>query len=186
VSTLRAQRGVVVGKPEERKVLLDLYNAHGELRDPKDPTNPRKIQSGITAEHYPVELDLGAAYKQSMEARQLNDLTLGELEAEIRALRAKGVYPSAALMEEHQRIASAVACVAFVLIGIPLGIKTSRRETSIGIAISLGLAAAYYFAIVLANALRNKPHLYPELILWLPNLLFEGIGLWLLWRLSRV
>ena len=186
VQSLRAQRGIVTGKPAERKVLLDLYHVRGEIRDAKDPTDLRKIRPGITAEHYPVELDLGAVYNQTMATRQLNDLQFMELFAEIENLRAKGVYPSAALMEAHQRVAAAVACVAFVLIGIPLGIKTSRRETSIGIAISLGLAVAYYFAIVLANALRNKPHLFPELVLWLPNLLFEVLGLWLLWRLSRV
>jgi lipopolysaccharide export system permease protein len=185
-SSLRAQRGIVTGKPAERKVLLDLYNVRGEVRDAKDPTDPRKIRPGITAEHYPVELDLGAVYNQTLLTRQLNDLQMPELMTEIRNLRAKGLYPSAALMEAHQRVAAAVACVAFVLIGIPLGIKTSRRETSIGIAISLGLAVAYYFAIVLANALRNKPHLFPEAILWTPNLVFELLGLWLLWRLSRV
>jgi len=186
VSSLRAQRGVIVGKPSERKVLLDLYHVRGEIRDSKDPSDPRKIRPGITAEHYPVELDLGAVYNQSITTRQLNDLSLAELFAEIRNLRAQGVYPSAAFMEAHQRVAAAVACVAFVLIGIPLGIKTSRRETSIGIAISLGLAVTYYFMMVLANALRNKPYLYPEVVLWMPNLTFELLGLWLLWRLSRV
>ncbi len=186
VSSLRAQRGVIAGKPSERKVLLDLYYVRGEIRDSKDPSDPRKIRPGITAEHYPVELDLGAVYNQSITTRQLNDLSLAELFAEIRNLRAQGVYPSAAFMEAHQRVAAAVACVAFVLIGIPLGIKTSRRETSIGIAISLGLAVTYYFMMVLANALRNKPYLYPEVVLWMPNLTFELLGLWLLWRLSRV
>jgi len=185
VSSLRAQRGIITGKPAERKVLLDLYQVRGELRDPKDPTDPRKIRPGITAEHYPVELDLGAVYQQTMSSRQLNDLQMLELMAEIRNLRSKGLYPSAAWMEAHQRVAAAVACVAFALIGIPLGIKTSRRETSIGIAISLGLAVAYYFVMVLANALRNKPHLFPEAILWIPNLFLELIGLWWLWRLSR-
>lgn len=186
ISSLRAQRGIVIGKPQERKVLLDLYHVRGEVRDSKDPTNLRKIRPGITAEHYPLELDLGAVYQQTLTTRQLNDLQMPELVAEIRNLRAKGLFPSAALMEAHHRVAAAVACVAFVLIGIPLGIKTSRRETSIGIAISLGLSVLYYFAMVLANALRNKPHLFPEAILWTPNLVFELLGLWLLWRLSRL
>jgi len=185
-SSLRAQRGIITGKPAERKVLLELYHVRGEIRDPKDPTDPRKIRPGITAEHYPVELDLGAVYQQTMTSRGVQELQMPELLAEIRHLQAKGLYPSVALMEAHQRVAGAVACVAFVLIGIPLGIKTSRRETSIPIAISLALSVAYYFTMVLANALRNKPHLFPEAILWMPNLVFELLGLWLLWRLSRV
>ena len=69
VSSLRAQRGIVTGKPEGRKVLLDLYQVRGEVRDVKDPTDLRKIRPGITAEHYPVELDLGAVYNQSAATR---------------------------------------------------------------------------------------------------------------------
>jgi lipopolysaccharide export system permease protein len=78
-----------------------------------------------------------------------------------------------------------VACVSFVLIGIPLGLKTSRRETSVGIAVSLALAFAYYFLVIVANACKDRPQLFPEAILWSPNLVFELIGLWLLWRVSR-
>jgi lipopolysaccharide export system permease protein len=109
-----------------------------------------------------------------------------ELIEQSESLRGQGIYPAAALMEAHQRVAMAVACVAFTLIGIPLGVKTSRRETSIGVAISLGLALIYYFTMVLANVLRNRPYLYPEAIMWLPSFGFEMLGLWLLWRVSRV
>ena len=83
-------------------------------------------------------------------------------------------------------MASAIACIAFTLIAIPLGIKTNRRETSIGISLSLGLALIWYLVLVLANTLRNRPQFYPEAILWTPKLIFELFGLWLLWRVSRV
>jgi lipopolysaccharide export system permease protein len=186
VSSLRAERGIVTAKPEEHKLLLDLYNVRGDLRDPKDPTNIRKIRPGTTARRYPIELDLSRALRQARAARQLGDLVFTELQEEIRGLRQRGIYPAAALMEAHQRVAGAVACLAFTLIGIPLGIKTHRRETSIGIAISLGLALAFYFVTVLANTLKGRPYLYPEAILWSPNLFFELLGLWLLWRVTRV
>ena len=186
VSSLRAEKGIVSAKPEERKLLLDLYNVRGDLRDPKEPTNIHKIRPGTTARRYPIELDLSRALRQARAARQLGDLVFPELREEIRGLRQRGIYPAAALMEAHQRVAGAVACLAFTLIGIPLGIKTSRRETSIGIAISLGLAIAFYFVTVLANTLKNRPYLYPEAILWSPDLFFELLGLWLLWRVTRV
>ena len=185
-ASLRAQSGTITGYPEARKLVLDLYNVQGDLRDPKDPTNIGKIHPGATVGRYPVELDFGNAFKQASVTRKLPDLLFTELLQEIRDLRSRGIHPARALMEMHQRIASAMACVAFTLLGIPLGIRASRRETSIGIALSLGLALLFYFMIVLANTLRNKPYLYPEAILWSPNLIFELVGLWLLWRVSKV
>lgn len=186
ISSLRARNGIVTPKPEARKLLLDLYDVRGDLRDPQDPTNIRKIRTDTTARRYPVELDLGMALRQAAAAKKIGDLEWPELLAEIGVLRGQGIYPAAALMEAHQRVAAAVACIAFTLVGIPLGLKTSRRETSIGIALSLGLALAFYLVVVLANTLKSYPHLYPEAILWLPNLGFQLIGLWLLWRVTRV
>jgi lipopolysaccharide export system permease protein len=185
-SSLRAKRGTVTGKPAEGKLILDLYDVIDDLRAQDDPTNLSKINPGATIQHYPVELDVSQAFRQARSARQLPDLVMPELIDKIARIRATGVYPAAALMEMHQRLAASVACIAFTLIGIPLGIKTSRRETSIGIALSLGLALVYYLMMVVANTLQSRVHLYPEAILWTPNLVFEVLGVWLLWRVSRV
>jgi lipopolysaccharide export system permease protein len=184
-SSMRAQKGIVSSKPEEHKLLLDLYNVRDAWHDTKEPTNVHKIRSDIIVERYPIEMDLSRALRQARATRQLGDLVFSELMDEIRELRAHGIYPAAALMEAHQRVAGAVACLAFTLLGIPLGIKTSRRETSIGIALSLGLALIFYFMTILANTLKGRPALFPEAILWSPNLLFEFLGLWLLWRVTR-
>lgn len=185
LSTLRAQKAVVTPHPEAGKLALDLYRVRGDLRDPADPTNVRKIRPGTTADRYPLELDIGRAMRRAPTSKDLRDMVSGELAAEIHSLRQRGIYPSAALIEAHWRVAGAVACLAFTMIGIPLGIRTSRRETSVGIAISLGLALSFYLVTVLANTLKNRPYLYPEAILWSPNLVFEILGLWLLWRVAR-
>jgi LPS export ABC transporter permease LptF len=186
VQTIRAQRGVVTADIPARLLKLDLQDVRGDLRDPADPLDVRKIRPGATAARYPLTLDFSAATKRARVTRKIRDLTLPELSEEIRALRAQNVYPAAALLEVHQRAAFAVACVAFTLIGIPLGIRTQRRETSVGIAVSLGLVLLYYCGIFVAQTLKYQPRSYPELIMWAPNIAFEIIGLALWWRVSRV
>jgi len=184
-SSFRARRGTVSVRRETNRLLLDLEDVRGDLRDPGDPLNPRKIRAGTTAQRYPVELDLGRILRKARTGKKLSDYTLPELVGEIRQLQARGLYPAAALVEAHQRATMAVACLSFTLIGIPLGVKTSRRETSIGIALSLALAFLFYFVVITANAVKDRPTLFPEAILWMPNLIFTGVGLALLWRLSR-
>jgi len=78
-----------------------------------------------------------------------------------------------------------MACVAFALIAMPLGITAQRKETSVGFAISLALAFGYFFFVVLAEMVRNDPGAFPYLLLWVPNILFIGIGSWLLLRLDH-
>ncbi|MDW8343079.1 MAG: LptF/LptG family permease, partial [Verrucomicrobiae bacterium] len=65
-------------------------------------------------------------------------------------------------------------------------IKTNRRETSVGIALSLGLAMLFYFVIITANAVKDRPALYPDAMVWAPNFIFELVGFGLLWRMNRM
>jgi lipopolysaccharide export system permease protein len=44
---------------------------------------------------------------------------------------------------------------------------------------------AYYAFVILGQALQDQPQWFPHIILWLPNLLFQGIGAFLLWRVNR-
>lgn len=71
-------------------------------------------------------------------------------------------------VEIHSRISLALACVCFVIVGIPLGIQNQRRESSVGLAFSLAIAGAYYLFGITAESLAKHPAFYPHLIVWVP------------------
>jgi lipopolysaccharide export system permease protein len=92
---------------------------------------------------------------------------------------------SLSLTELSKRYSFSLACLTFALVGIPLGVTAHRRETSSGFALSLITATAYLVFIILADTLNDKPEAMPHLLMWVPNVLFMGIGGWLFYRLSR-
>jgi lipopolysaccharide export system permease protein len=87
-------------------------------------------------------------------------------------------------VEVNIRIVMALGCLAFVFIGIPLGIRNPRRESSFSVGISLLLAFGFYLVIIVAQTLARRPELAPHLFVWFPIPVSIILGVWLIRRLN--
>ncbi len=81
------------------------------------------------------------------------------------------------LAEKTRRYTSSFACLAFALIGVPLGIKARRRDTSSGLILSLGIGALYFLAGSMIEPAEGSGYL-----LWIPNLACIVLGVFLFRR----
>ncbi|MES1168499.1 MAG: LptF/LptG family permease, partial [Oleiharenicola lentus] len=85
----------------------------------------------------------------------------------------------------QEKFATAFSVLSFAIVAIPLGIKVSRKETSANLGIGLMLALGYYFASIVPGMFDKYPALRPDLLVWLPNIVFQGLGLWLFYKIDR-
>ena len=112
-------------------------------------------------------------------------MRLQDLMGRIRMVKQLGQDTTELEVEMNQRIAFALAPIAFLLLGMPLAIRTNRRETSIGLFLSLILAGVFFLSIILCESLSSYPKLYPQYLLWLPNIIFQLLGATMIMRISR-
>jgi lipopolysaccharide export system permease protein len=77
----------------------------------------------------------------------------------------------------HERLASPWTCLVVVLIAIPFGAASGRRNLFVGVAGSIFICFAYFVVQQVSLALGSGGHLPAWLAAWLPNLFFGGLGL---------
>ena len=70
--------------------------------------------------------------------------------------------------EFMKRWVSAFASICFVLVGVPLGIRAQRRESTVGMAIALVVALSYNLLELLMTNLSKNYAVHPEVLIWLP------------------
>lgn len=92
------------------------------------------------------------------------------------------IHRMSLMVEASTRLALSFSCYAFVLLGAALGIKIHRKESSIGIAVALALVFVFYFFIIIAESMVGFPKYQPHLIVWIPFVLAEVIGFYLIQR----
>jgi lipopolysaccharide export system permease protein len=178
-----AKSGKLVSDPVNKRLLLKFFDAQFEQRDADDPRNIFKIQHGFVMKEGTFPIPLDALYEDNMKGRRLETYTLPELSNFIK--QGAGGQVLQAQVEYHRRFSASLACLAFALVAVPLGITTHRKETSAGFALSLAIAFFYYFFIIVANTLRDTPAAHPLVLIWLPNVIFIALGSVLFYRLCQ-
>ena len=89
------------------------------------------------------------------------------------------------LVEYHKKFAIPVACVVFILIGAPIGVRARRGGYGFAMGMSTGIFVAYYLALTGGEDLADRRFLPPWLSMWMANIGFLAFGLWLLRRTAR-
>jgi lipopolysaccharide export LptBFGC system permease protein LptF len=176
-SRVYAAEGALLRDPSGRGLLLKLSDARGATL--VDGLWRPSLVGEVT---YPLEFRQA---EQAWREPRISELTFRQLLAKSRELGALGVDRTPVQVHLHRQVSFSFACVAFTLVGIPLGIRAHRRETSFGVAVALALVGVYYGFILLGQALKAQPEWSPHLILWAPNFLFQFLGMFLLWRANR-
>ena len=201
---VNARRGKLTINKEARTATLILVDAQVAERVGES------WQTGFFGEYTPDPIALSPKSKGSEEIK-LSEMTLWqlfaklheleeaerqsapagmkggeELRAELRKLeQMKRDLTMPVRVQIHRMISFSFACIGFTLVGIPLGVRAHRRETSAGVATALVLVLVYYSFIILGQSLETRSEFAPHLIVWLPNFIFQAVGAVLLWRANR-
>jgi len=90
--------------------------------------------------------------------------------------------PEPYLTHRHYRLALPFACLIMVSLAAPLAIQFSRRASAAGIFLAIALSCIMLLVNTIILAFGESGYLPPMLAAWLPNLIFGGIGAYLLHR----
>lgn len=197
--TVRAESGRFDYDEATNSLVLTLTQAQVEMRPEKQPENFSDSPMIATFEQSePFRLSLDRYFGRASGARVRREwMTYSELGAERakvagqplptdKAERKLAVRERMKLELVYQdKFNTALAVLSLALVGVPLGIKVSRRETSANFAVAVGLTLAYYLMTVAVKVLDRHPEYRPDLLLWAPNLLLLALGIWLMTRIEK-
>jgi lipopolysaccharide export system permease protein len=89
------------------------------------------------------------------------------------------------LVEVHKKYAISVACLVFVLVGIPLALRFPRGGMGLVLGGGLGIFALYYISLTAGEPLADAGILPPAVVMWAPNVIFTLLGVVGLLRINR-
>jgi LPS export ABC transporter permease LptF len=178
-----ARTGMLEADLPNKRILMHLYQARYQERDERAPLDLRKIHDGINMAEGTLPISLEELYEKEKKRPSRSALSIEQLLEQLKSEDKR--ERSASRTEINKRFSFPFACMAFALIGVPLGVTAHRRETSIGFAMGLIVAITYFLFVIIGDTLRGNPKVHPELLVWFPNVLFLVLGAFLFRRLSK-
>lgn len=190
---LKGETGEISFDDSSDALMLIVHEGAGERRGASDLEDASSQITGIF-EEATFRMPLDGLFGEKDSHKKLSHMNLNELlgerqhyvenhdnlEENVRIARQNQVQ-----MNIQKKAAMAFAVLSLCSIAIPLGIKASRSETYANLAIALALALSYFFLLVVVSWMEKRPALRPDLLIWIPNLLYQGLGFYLLSRVNK-
>jgi lipopolysaccharide export system permease protein len=88
-------------------------------------------------------------------------------------------------IEIHKKYSIPAACIVFVLVGSPLGVRSRRGGLGVGMGVSLGLFLVYWAFLIGGEDLADRGIVSPVWAMWSADFLIGVVGLTLLWSVTN-
>ncbi len=184
---VRAEEGALRFEEEERALILTLFNGTGEQRDGEDPENLKDpSMPTLFFEELPIRLSLDRILGQmnsQIRIKRLHAAQLFEQWSGVRRMEpGDAEFPFRIRLQTqiHKNLATSFSILSLAMVAIPLAIKVGRKETYANFALAFSLALFFNFLMVITSWVEGNPAWRPDLLLWIPNLVFQGAGMILL------
>ena len=117
-------------------------------------------------------------------ARRANNLERG-LTGDYNLLRSYRRGINRYKVEIYKKFAIPFACIAFIIVGAPIGIRARRGGFAVASALSLGFFVIYWALLIAGEELADRALVPPFLAMWAANILLTIIGLLLIWQIHN-
>lgn len=179
--TIIAKKAHLKAKPGSHSIELILYNGTSDEIDPQDPSHLYKLDFKV----YSLTLNLTASSQSKLDKKAV-ELTIEELKSNIESLKQKGIDAIELISEIHKRYALSFSCFLFIMMGLPLGIQTRRKEKSIGYGLGLLIIVIYYAIMITSETMVLHKKLPVIVGHWSANILFSFPALFLFLKVNRI
>lgn len=175
-----ADSGELFVDQRDSSIWLNLQDATTHLLRPGDPAS---YQQNFNQE-MKMLLEAPTAASTAKRTVGVRETDSDTLLARTRDAAATGEQRIAAAVEVHKRVAIPAACLAFVLVGFPLGARNQRGGRGFAFTAAVGLVVVYYVLLNNGELLAKQVGWPPAIGIWLPNALLSLIAIPLLRRVS--
>jgi len=192
---LRAAEGEVDFDKEANELVLTLRNGTAEQRDEANPealgaVPDKSLYFGELPIALPLEQIFGERRGARIRTKYMNFAQLMERRGQVLAQEAQeggGLSEERLELQMHlqKNFAMAFSVFSLAIFGVPLAIRLKRGESYANLGIALVIAMSYYFLMIMVSWLEGQPALRPDLLIWLPNIIFQSVGFWMLYRAGR-
>lgn len=185
---LRSESGELKYDNDNNSIILNLENGSIERRSITDNSISVDSAKILFFKALPVELPLsdifGGASSQPMKYKNMTFSQLMRERQEILAEEAKtgerfSIKRGQLQLYIQQNLSQAYSIISMAIIAIPLAIRVGRKESYVNAMLALLIALLYHFLFVYMSWFDGIPGLRSDLLIWLPNIIFQSIGLWL-------
>lgn len=114
-----------------------------------------------------------------------DELTIRELQEQIRLLEENDVNTNKMKVEMYNRFSMPLASLVCAFVGAPLGLQKQRGSSSIGFGISVVVIFIYYTIMTLGNALGNGGKIPAGIAAFLPDIICGIAGIYLVYKKSK-
>jgi len=163
-----------------RQVWVDLQQAQTHVSSVRKPARYDLNKNAAQRFLIPDKYESGKPQSMGKSFREYGLLELIEF---VRSPRGRDpIDLRVAQVEIHKKFAIPFACLAFGLVGLPLGITNRGGGKSSGFSLSIAIILVYYIFINNGEDLAQSGKIPPALGMWAPNLLISGFGIYLMAR----